>query len=136
MLIFKIFIHFFSPYIRQEKMNHPIEWSFSWYTGIQPSFPWLCMEKNIFWPKFTMQALHARFPNHCIFYDFFIVSINHRNLKATSAMPNNSGTYLSFVLYSELYLSLAIMDEEGELQSKNDIAWVPFLPTTNIYEQN
>lgn len=37
-------------------------------------------------------------------------------------MPNNSGTYLSFVLYSELYLSLAIMDEEGELQSKNDIA--------------
>lgn len=30
-------------------------------------------------------------------------------------MPNSSGTYLSFVLYHELHLSLAIMYEEGEL---------------------
>lgn len=68
---------------------------------------------------FPAQVYHASipclFPNHCIFYDFFIVSINHRNLKVTSAMPNSSGTYLSFVLYHELHLSLAIMYEEGEL---------------------
>lgn len=100
--------------IKRQRIDHPVDYLRIQYSWVHHSFPWLCMGKIIFWPKFILHSHHSLFPYPSHFFiNLIVVPDKHRDsYKLHQCSQMFSHNYLCFILCYYLFSALSIMKEE------------------------